>query len=172
MKKLASEPRCGGESTFADMFKARNINGIEQVVQDLANAGNNSQGYSGAIYELWWMANNANTITQVQLPAMGTDGKPKKGPDAQLNDGTLIQLKNYQWNQAFLNNVVYPRQIRDQVEVTQRNYPGKPIKFVFNGCNGALPAAVLKTLNELASQNVSWDYWPPLNSPLCPGDCA
>jgi hypothetical protein len=172
VKKIANEPRCGGPNTFDDMFKARNIPGIEQVVQDLANAGSNGQGYSGAIYELWWMANNANNIAQVQLPATGVDGKPKKGPDAQLDDGTIVQLKNYQWDKPFLNDVAFPREIRDQVAVTQRNYPGQPIKFVFNGCNGPLPQAVLDTLNELASKNVSWEYWPPLNSSLCPGGCS
>jgi hypothetical protein len=172
VKKIADEPRCGGVNTFSDMFKARNIPGIESVVQDLANSGNNGQGYTGAIYELWWMANNVNNIIQVQLPATGVDGKPKKGPDAQLDDGTLVQLKNYQWDKPFLNNVAFPREIRDQVAATQRNYPGKPIKFIFNGCNGPLPQSVLDTLKELASKNVSWDYWPPLNSPLCPGDCS
>lgn len=162
VKQIAARPNADGPNTFADLFKARNIPGIQQVAQDAANGGVNGQGVGEATYELWWMANNANTIIQVQLPATGSNGKPQKGPDALLEDGTLVQLENYQWNQPSLNSEAVFTELLNQVTAMQGTYPGMPIKFIFNGVNGPLPEPVLKMLNELAGQNVSWEYWPPL----------
>ncbi len=168
IERIVSNPNYGGSGTLLDMYRIRNIPGADKVVQDLLSSGDNANGYTGALYELWWLANHTTNVVQAQLPATGKDGNEKKGPDARLEDGTLIQLKNYRWDQAFLNDVIYPQQIKEQFEITRRNYPGQPIKFIFNGCNGTIPQAVLNTLEQLAQDGVTWDYWPPVGSNMCP----
>lgn len=161
LKRIANDPNLGGAKTLEDLFTLRNMPGIDRVVKSLLeDADTNASGIQGDLYELWQMAANVDRIAEVALPAVGTDGKPKKGPDARLKDGTLVQMKSYTWTgPAF----AYARDIKQQYEVTRANYPGVPIVFWFNGENGPLPAAVLQQLNDLAPFGVTWEYHPPLS---------
>lgn len=168
VQRIANKLQAGDANTRADLDNASTIAGIEQMAQAPTGAGENADASSGAMYEVWWLANHATNTVLAQLATAGKNGKPEEGPDAQLEDGTLIQLRNYTWDQPLLNAVVYPQQIKEQVEITRRSYPGQPIKFVFNGCHGALPQAVLQTFEQLAEDGVTWEYWPPPDSDVCP----
>jgi len=108
LEQLADNPRCGGAATFAALFRARNSEGILQVAQNLANGGTTGQGYTGALYELWWMANNANNIIQGQLSAGGPAGKPKKSQFAPFGNGILTHFKKRSGKQAGSATVVLP----------------------------------------------------------------
>lgn len=165
LNALASDPN--KQDAIQYLYTLKDVSGIDKVIDSLIVQTYNVNKIAGDLFELEWMNAHAGNIVEVQLPAIGIDNKEKQGPDALLKDGSLIQLKTYQWDISFYN-IPFGRErviedLDSQVEVTSRNYKGEPIVFVFNSRFGDIPSWAVNALKDLAVKYnvpIKEEKWP------------
>ncbi len=156
------------DTYFRNLYQARNLPGIDNLVDDLINSGDNISGFQGSLYELWWIGEHANEISQVQISVTLPTGQTAKGPDALLQDGTVIQLKAYHWGIG--TDRLNVQRIIDQVRTARAGGFGtNPIRFEIWSLDGCLSVAAIAQLRAAgiypataapSGATVTWEYWP------------
>lgn len=116
-----------------------------------------SNNFRGSFFQLQWVHDHLNSVQDVEL--VGNDGV--QGPDAELNDGTFVEFKD--WSYSTLSSG--KQDLIDQVNHDRAAFPPPPphvIHFVFNAtlCGGRLPKNIVTWLNSQAP-SVTYELWTP-----------
>lgn len=181
---------------FIELWNARNIPGIDGVLNDAVGVTPGTIDFQGALYEIWWIGEHASKIKEVQIYVRSTlNGQVVKGPDVLMDDGTVVQLKAYSWGKNPFADPHKLQAIIDQVTTTRRNpavggqtvvagqmFSGNDIRFELMPTGGCMSAAQIQVLsdNGIYPANqvppppntphplTTWEYWPPKP----PGNCT
>jgi hypothetical protein len=142
----------------------QNVPNMSTVLRDMATGS--PTNYTGSYYQLQWAADwirahpNGPAITLVEDTVNG-----QKAADVILDNGNVIDLKNYNWpdltakNLPFRNVATVENEINTQIARYKILYPGQTLTYYFNGAYGSVPEQIQ---NLLTSEGVKIAYWPPL----------
>lgn len=129
------------------------IPGIEQVLKDLAS--NSDTSYRGALHMLNWLVAHQSEVARVE----DRDADGNRAIDVFLKDGTVVDLKSYNWyaykRPGLLDKVI--EKLKKQVERDKGLYPNRKIVFDFNSESGPVPDAIRQALENLG---VTVETWP------------
>lgn len=156
--------------------QAKDIPGIDRVLRLLV--GGAGPSFRGYYFALQWIATHRNQIAEVEVPIDG-----KSGPDAILKDGTIVDLKSYDWKGAQQRDNLFRKlnaaeleksrldpnykpkhypttleEIQIQIERYKKNYPGHPIVYIFDSrTEGHMPDDLAQMFRD---EGVIVKYWP------------
>ncbi|WP_041470752.1 hypothetical protein [Chloroflexus aggregans] len=103
---------------------------------------------SGAIGEIRYIHSIKDDVAEVALRS--SDGR--KAADAVLKDGTVIDVKNWDFQSDFYQDPASLDKtidkLLDQVDLRRAQYPRQPIKYVFTSPLDQVPASIKKALKE------------------------
>lgn len=132
------------------------VKGIEQLAQDLAAGSSTTHG---AIGELTYVEMLLDDGFEIERVADWINGK--KAADIILKDGTVIDVKFYDWKswrwQVPGEVEKSSAKMVEQVALRKKQYPGADIVYVFAGGTGDVPAELRKAL-EKAGATVKGSY--------------
>lgn len=130
---------------------------MDRVLSDLANGSPTS--FAGSLYQLRfierWAAEHPDGpfINDVE-PPIGS----QKGPDIVLGDGSVIDLKSYNWGQPFPTLETTYEDLARQIGRYKDAYPGARIVYYFDSAKStAIPEQILTLLQR---EGVTVQYWP------------
>lgn len=130
--------------------------GAEQLLLDLAAGSSTTTGAIGEMSYIEMLLSNGFEIERVADWING-----KKAADIILKDGTVIDVKFYDWGSWRWK---VPGEVEksagkmvEQVALRKKQYPGADIVYVFAGAKGDVPVALRKAL-EKAGAKVQGTY--------------
>ena len=147
---------------WEDYQLTQNVPNMSTVLRDMATGS--PTNYVGSFYQLKWAADwmethpNGPGISLVEDTVNG-----QKAADVVLNDGSVIDLKNYNWpdlqakNLPFRNVDTVKGEITKQIARYKELYPGQTLTYYFNSEYGTVPTQIK---NLLTSEGVTIAYWP------------
>ncbi|HMQ29201.1 MAG TPA: hypothetical protein PKD53_00675 [Chloroflexaceae bacterium] len=119
--------------------------GSDRILKDLQVGGTIT---SGAVGEIRYFRSIKDDVAEVALRS--SDGQ--KAADAVLKDGTIIDVKNWDFQRDFYQNPASLDKaidkLLDQVDLRRAQYPGQPIKYVFTSPLDQVPASIKEALTE------------------------
>jgi len=137
------------------------ITGMEEVVADLMMGG---QKAKGAEHQLSYILKHKSEIAEVEVPrAMFRKDDsvyPTGGPDILNKDGSVVELKNYNFNSDHYRHhaeetvAKVVKQARDRVD----NLGAPRATIVFAGWHGSMPAEFESALNRAIGSDSRIDW--------------
>jgi hypothetical protein len=141
-----------------------NISGIDLVLYDIANGSKTN--YKGSFFQLQWLVAHKDIVASVEA----VDANNKQAADIILKDGTVIDVKSYDWkSQKSLDDLLkkihqeddtaYNR-IKRQIERYKNLHPGSHLVYYFDSTSGKIPPDLQKLFDD---EGVEVKYWPDPN---------
>lgn len=125
--------------------KIADVPGADRLMKDLVSGGTTAQG---AIGEIKYAASLGDDVVRVGDVIDG-----RKAADIVLNDGTIVDVKNWNFDSAWYadknnidNKIV---ELVDQVNLRKKQYDTDSIEYVFLCPKEKIPNSIIEALEEL-----------------------
>ena len=123
------------------------IPGAKNVLQDLLAGGTTM---IGALAEIRYV--NLLRHEGVEIARVGDVMGSQKAADIILKDGTIIDVKDYNWNSTWYSSSFGVeseiKKLLRQVELRREQYPRAPIRYVFTGSLDTVPPRIVEALRK------------------------
>ncbi|MBV6425962.1 MAG: hypothetical protein KIPDCIKN_00453 [Haliscomenobacter sp.] len=123
---------------FETAHDLRHIEGIDEILEDYFVGSPTS--LKGSEFELRWVQSHASQVRAVAIPRASTQWNIKKGADVFLNNGTVVDLKNYNFTFEIYSSRPdrTVRKLIDQLEKRfQEGY--REFRVIFSSDAGPIP---------------------------------
>jgi hypothetical protein len=122
------------------------IPGAPNLLRDVVAGSSTTQG---ALGEIRYVNSVRDDVARV-----GDVIDSKKAADVVMRDGTVVDVKSYNWDTSFyrqpFGQQVELNKLLRQVQLRQQQYPGQPIRYVFQdtATGGGVPQSIVDGLRN------------------------
>ena len=129
---------------FSQYDEIAQVPGADNLLRDLRAGGTTTTGAAG---EVRYFASIQDEIAEV-----GSRIDGRKAADGILKDGTVVDVKNYNFANPFYDSPARLDDVIDkmltQIDLRRLQYPGQPIRYVFTSPISEVPKPIREALTE------------------------
>jgi len=137
----------GGVDVLRQYDGISHIPGADGILKDLASGDTTTLGAIGEINYIERLVNDG-----VEIDRVGDWINGKKAGDIILKDGTIIDVKNYDWSRSFYQTDFGQQsainEMLRQINLRKAQYPGQAIQYTFTSPLEDVPEAIVTALQD------------------------